>query len=219
MSFSGFTKTRFALCEGNDDKGVLEALISARGLPDFQICHSAECNPQGTGGKHGFLGAIKGMEALSGFRNLRALLIVTDNDTLQTSFAEAQRALTDNGHTAPANPAAVGSLLGKPVAVLMIPSHNAVGDLETLCLPAIYAKWPAAQGCVTDFLNCTGANAWVKRSSVSKARARSAAVGFYEPDPYKGIGYLFKNETFSVHHPCFDGVAAFFRNFDAMCHI
>lgn len=219
MSFSEFTKTRFALCEGNDDKEVLEALISARGLPDFQICHSAECNPQGTGGRPGFFGAIKGMEALSGFRNLRALLIVTDNDRLETSFAEVQRALADNGHTAPANPAAVGSVVDKPVAVLMIPSHNAVGDLETLCLPAIYAKWPAAPGCVADFLNCTGANAWTKRSSVSKARARAAAVGFYEPDPFKGIGHLFKNGTFSALNPCFDAVASFLQNFDAMCHI
>src|SRR5229473_5699364 len=104
MSFSGFTKARFMLCEGDDDKGVLEAIISARGLPEFQICHSAECNAEATGGKTGFVKAIKGMEALSGFRSLRALLIVTDNDTLQTSFAEAQRAFTDNGHTAPANP-------------------------------------------------------------------------------------------------------------------
>jgi len=219
MSFSGFTKARFMLCEGDDDKGVLEAIISARGLPEFQICHSAECNAEATGGKTGFVKAIKGMEALSGFRSLRALLIVTDNDTLQTSFAEAQRAFTDNGHTAPANPTSVGDMLQKPVSILMIPDHGTVGDLETLCLPAIHAKWPDAQGCVTAFLQCSGANAWTKRASLSKARARAAAVGFYEPDPYKGIGHLFRNGTLSALDHCFDGVANFLQNFDAMCGI
>ena len=164
------------LCEGDDDKGVLETLVSARHLPEFQICHSAECNGGGPGGKTGFVKAIKGMEALSGFRDLRALLVVTDNDTLQASFADAQRAFSDNGHTAPANPTAVGDMFGKPVAILMIPDDTVVGDLETLCLPAIHAQWPNAQQCVTAFLQCSGANAWTKRSSISKARARSAAV-------------------------------------------
>jgi hypothetical protein len=219
MSFSGFTKPRFILCEGDDDKGVLEALVSAHNLPEFQICHSAECNPKQVGGKTGFSGAIKGMEALSGFRDLRAMLIVTDNDVLQTSFADAQRAFTENGHTAPAVPTAVGNMLGKPVAILMIPGHTVTGDLETLCLPAIHAKWPAAQACVNAFLNCTGANNWTKPASLSKARARSAAVGFYEPDPYKGIGHLFRNGTLSPLNNCFNDLVTFLRNFDAMCGI
>jgi hypothetical protein len=219
MSFSGFKKSRFILCEGDDDKGVFESLITARNLPDFQVCHSAECNGGGPGGKTGFAKSIKGMEALSGFGDLRALLIVADNDTLQTSFTDTQRAFTDNGHTAPANPNVVGDMLGKPVAIRMIPTDAVVGDLETLCLPAIHAKWPLAQGCVTTFLQCTGANAWNKQSSISKARARAAAVGFYEPDPFKGIGHLFRNGTLSPLDPCFDNLVTFLQNFDAMCGI
>jgi len=207
------------LCEGDDDKGVLEALINVRHLPEFQICHSAECNPEKTGGKTGFSGAMRGMEALSGFRDLRALLIVTDNDALGTSFAETQRAFTNNGHTAPANPSAVGNMLGKPVAILMIPRHDTIGDLETLCLPAVHHRWPNAQQCVDSFLQCSGANAWSRRASISKARIRSAAVGFYESDPYKGIGHLFRNGTLSTLHTCFDSIAQFLQNFDAMCGI
>jgi len=207
------------LCEGDDDKGVYESLIVARNLPDFQICHSAECNGGGPGGKVGFAKAIKGMEALSGFRDLRALLIVTDTDALQTSFEDAQRALVDNGHTAPANPNVAGDMLGKPVAIRMIPTDAAIGNLEALCLPAIHEKWPTAPQCVNAFLHCTGADTWTKQSSISKARARAAAVGFYEPDPYKGIGHLFRNGTFSPLHACFDNLAAFLRNFDAMCGI
>lgn len=217
MGFSGFTKTRFMLCEGDDDKGVFEALIGARNLPEFQICHSAECG--GAGGRSGFAASIKGMEALSGFEAVRALLIVTDNDVLGTSFAEAQLALSDNGHTPPVVPTALGRMVGKPVAILMIPDHNLVGDLETLCLPAIHARWPTAQGCVDAFLECTGANTWVRRSKISKARARAAAVGFNEDDPYKGIGHLFRNGTLSPLNHCFDHIADFLSNFDGMCGI
>src|SRR5215475_6218499 len=124
MSFSGFKKSRFILCEGDDDKGVLESLITVRDLPDFQVCHAAECNGGGPGGKTGFVKAIKGMEALSGFADLRALLIVADNDTLVTSFEDTQNAFADNGHTPPANPNAVGNMQGKPVAIRMIPTAN-----------------------------------------------------------------------------------------------
>lgn len=219
MGLIAFTKPRFMLCEGDDDKGFFETLIRERKLPDFQICHSAECNKEGTGGKTGFPKALKGMEVLSGFRDLRAMLIVADNDELNITFSETQDALTDNGHTAPANPHAIGNMLGKPVAIFMLPDERTVGDLETLCLPAIHAKWPAAQNCVTAFMQCSGASNWKRRASISKARARAAAVGFYEPDPYKGIGHLFRNSTLSPLDPCFDGVAAFLQDFDKMCGI
>lgn len=217
MSLSGFSKPRFLLCEGDDDKGFFEALIRERHLPEFQVCHSAECG--GVGGKTGFFKALQGMEVLSGFRDLRALLVVADNDVIGTTFTEAQKAITDNGYVAPPSPAGIGNMAGKPIAILMVPRSDTVGDLETLCLPAIHQCWPHAQQCVDAFLQCTGANAWAKRASISKARARSAAVGFYEPDPYKGIGHLFRNGTLSVHHSCFDEIAAFFQNFDVMCGI
>lgn len=212
---ASFNKRRFLLCEGDDDKGFLEALIDGRNLPDFQICHTAEwC---GSGGRTGFKKSLEGIEVLSGFRDLQAVLLVADNDVVGATFTELQRAITDNGHAAPQDPTAVGKIVGKPIAVRMIPRHDLAGDLESLCLPAIHACWPQSQQCVNEFLQCSRANLWTKRSSVSKARARAAAVGFYEPDPYKGIGHLFRNETLSVHHPCFDEIADFLKGFDAMC--
>jgi hypothetical protein len=101
----------------------------------------------------------------------------------------------------------------------MIPREDTAGDLEKLCLPAIHATWPLAQQCVTSFLQCTGASTWKKSASVNKSQARAAAVGFYEPDPYKGIGHLFRNGTLPADHTCFDEIAVFLQNFDAMCGI
>lgn len=215
MGFSEFTKPRFMLCEGDDDKGVLESIIGARCLPDFQICHAAECNPEHTGGRSGFVKALRGIEPLSGFSDLRALLLVTDNDSLESSFAEAQKALTDRGYTPPASPDGIGHVAGKPVAILMIPRADMEGNLELLALPAIHEVWPEANGCVESFLQCTGANMWSKKGSLHKARARSAILGYNESDPYKGIGHLFRNGTLSAKHRCFNEISDFLRTFDA----
>lgn len=221
MAFK-FTKSRFLLCEGDDDKGFFETLIAQRNLPDFQVCHPAEIC--GTGGKTAFTPSLKGMETISGWAALEALLVVGDNDEA-TSFSDIQKCFTDNGHTAPLNSQTVGNMFGKPVAILMIPKATIVGDLETLCLPAIHERWPRAKRCVPFFLRCTGAvtlfgaDKWPKRSSVSKARVRAATVGFNADDPYKGMGHLFRNGTLSVHNRCFDELVTFFQTFDAMCGI
>jgi len=45
------------------------------------------------------------------------------------------------------------------------------------------------------------------------------SVGFNEDDPYKGLHHLFRNGTLSASNPCFDGLVAFLRNFDAMVGI
>lgn len=215
-----FIKTRFILSEGDDDKGFLERIIKERNLPEFQVCQAADFNSERVGGKPGFVKALAGIEPLPGFSTiLKAILIVTDNDRLESSFMDTQQALTRNGYTPPPSPREVGRIVDKPVAILMIPSDDTQGDFESLCLPAIFDKWPNAERCVTDFMNCTGANGWAKQASVNKARARAAAVGFNEDDPYKGIGHLFRNRTFSTPHPCFNRIADFLRNFDTMVGI
>jgi hypothetical protein len=225
MAFD-FTKPRFILCEGPDDKQFLETLVTTRpGLPEFQICHAAECNANRQGGRSGFRQSLDGgIRLLSGFAGLRAILIVSDNDATN-SFAEVQYELTVAGHTPPPTANALGLVFGKPVAVLMVPSVNTLGDLESLALPAIYQAWPKAKICVPLFLRCTGALKcfgganWPKRSSVNKARARAAAVGFNKDDPYKGIGRLFQSGTLSTSHSCFDGLTEFLARFDAFCGI
>ena len=214
-----FNKSRFLICEGDDDKGFLETLIRERGLPDFQVCHSAECNGGVAGGKSGFQHFFDGLSAaITGFSAVKAILIVTDNDTAG-SFKAICDILTNSHHKAPSGPSGVGSIHKKPVAILMVPRYGTIGDLEFLCLPAIHKKWPKASGCVESFLKCTGADKWSKRSSINKASARAATVGFNEEDPFMGIGNLFKHGILSTKNTCFDEVAKFLNDFDRMCGI
>lgn len=214
-----FTKQRFMLCEGNDDVEFFEVLIAKHNLPDFQICPVSDVSPDNSGGKDAYKKSLKGFPPIDGWRELKSLLLVVDNDDLSSTFTDAQTWFTNNGYTPPPDPTNIGNIDGKPVAVLLVPRYDICGDLEMLVLPSIYEKWGRAKDCVEAFLSCSGAALWDKKSSVNKARARSATVGFNKDDPYKGIGKLFKNGTLSAMNPCFDEVVRFLENFDRMCGI
>jgi hypothetical protein len=218
-----FTKSRFMICEGEDDKAFLETLIQSRGLPEFQICRADECNSKGVdgkgvGGRSGFKHSLSGFKPIVGYGAVRAILLVSDNDT-KDSFSEVQEAFTECGHTAPSTPQAVGTIDGRPSAVLMIPSATTFGDLELLCLPEIHRVWPGAKTCVDAFMACTGGDKWKKQSSINKTRARAAILGFHEEEPYRGIGHLFRKGLLDPSNTCFDAVADFLRNFDTFVGI
>ncbi len=214
-----FSEERFILCEGDDDKYFLQALIKQRGLPSFQIRHTGECNEKGTGGTGGFLHALNGIQAISGFDQVKGILLVTDNDRIPSSFKSMQRIFRRLSLPKPNNPTDVLTICGKPGALLLIPHHNTPGDLETLCWPAIVEKWPNANVCVPQFLQCTGADKWTKPASINKAKLRSAIVGNHEKDPYNTLGLLFKKGVLSTAHNCFDDVAQFLSDFDRMLGI
>jgi hypothetical protein len=208
-----FTEDRFILCEGDDDKYFLEALLSERSLPRFQVRHTGECSDKG-GGVSGFAHALNGVEAIVGFDRVRAILLVTDNDNIPKSFNGMKRIIKALKQTPPKNANERFVIGGKPGALLMIPDNNTAGDLETLCWPAIVTKWPNAPTCVSQFLKCTGADLWTKRSNLNKARLRSAIVGNNVADPYNTLGLLFKRGILSTKHSCFDAVAKFLADFD-----
>jgi hypothetical protein len=205
-----------------DDKQFLTTLIRDNHLPEFQICHAAEFNGWGederpTGGKSGIPKSLNRIDVLAGFDRLKAVLIVTDNDD-----AKAWRGLRKSLNricTLPENSAEVGQIYGKPVAVYLIPSPNEYGDLETFCLPEVHRIWPRAAECVNEFLTNTRANEWTKQASKNKATLRAATVGFYEPDPYKGLGHLFENGYFSTKNTRFAPLVEFLRNFDGLVGI
>ena len=222
MDAPQFSNDRFLICEGIDDKQFLTALVKKRRLPEFQICHAAEFNGWGEGeqpigGKSGIPKSLYRIDVLSGFDSLKALLIVTDNDH-QKSWKELRKSLKGIC-TLPETPVEIGLIYGKPLAIFLIPSAAEYGDLETYCLPEVHRKWPRAESCVNTFLDCTGASMWEKKASKNKAKFRAATVGFYQPDPFKGLGYRLGNEALSADNPRFDELAQFLKDFDSLVGI
>ena len=75
-----FEEDRFILCEGRHDKHFLQALLKEQDLPSFQVRHAAECNDEDQGGVDGFGLTLATLVAMTGFKNLKGIAIVTDND-------------------------------------------------------------------------------------------------------------------------------------------
>jgi len=49
--------------------------------------------------------------------------------------------------------------------------------------------------------------------------SRATIVGFYEADPYKGLGHLFRLGVLSVAHPKLKPLVESFRNIDKLLEI
>jgi hypothetical protein len=214
---------RIILCEGRRDKLFLEVLIQEHALPGFQVKHAAECNktrenPTGTGGVDGFGRALQSLVAMTGFRHLKGIVIVTDNDK-ESSIKElgqkirkcAKAGKYEYRSTKTANLIVVANT---PVLIVPIPDDTC-GNLETLCLPVLYDYWPRAEECVQRFLECTGATKWTKQHQLDKARVRSIISAHYEKEPDMGLGELFKKSNLlSTRHDCFLQLIKTLSDFD-----
>ena len=164
-------------------------------------------------GIDGFAPAVEGFPIIKGFRSLKGIAILIDNDgpdRIKTLRRQLKRcgfvqATSNYG----------GHIEGQPVAIVPLPSKNEYGDLEKVCLPALYTIWPGAEECVEEFLESTGALEWKKQHQLWKAKVRCAISGHFEKDPYRGVGFLLKNKKFTqmAKHPCFDRLVYFLQNF------
>ena len=187
---------RFVLCEGDDDKGLLETIAALPSMPRIQIRHSSECNEKRAGGRSGFEHAIKEFPIISNFKRVKGFVIVTDNDN-PNSFKETCQKL--HGCEVPGSRDSIGKLDGRPLRVVLLPDGE-YGDLERLCLDVLIGKWPRSKETVEEFLKKTGADSWPSQANRNKAYSRATIVGYNEADPYKGLGHLFRSGDLDVHH-------------------
>jgi len=210
-----FDQERFLLCEGEHDKLFLESLIKFRELPAFQIRTASESNADQIGGWTGFGPSIEGFSPIPGFDNLKGIAIVTDNDTPRT-LANLIKKLKKHCYKPTESDRRIGTLAdtGKPVIIILIPDENECGNLEDLCLPALYSKWEKSEEKVERYLSSTGALAWKKQHQLSKAKVRSIISGYYETDPHKGFHHLFQKRILPVDHECFNNLSTTLSRFD-----
>jgi hypothetical protein len=215
-----FKEKRIVLCEGKHDKYFLESLFKERLLAGFQVRHAAECNKDEIGGVEGFAPALESLVAMTGFRDLKGIAIVTDNDDknalrrIKGKFRKNFKKDESYAYTT-AQSDYIVSLRGKPVLIVLIPDNDNYGNLETLCLPVLYHQWSTAEKCVQCFLECTGATEWTNKNQIAKAKVRSIISGHYKKEPCIGLGELFqKTNMLSARHKCFDQLANTLSRFD-----
>jgi hypothetical protein len=166
---------RFVLCEGDDDKGLLDSIASLPGMPNLQVRYASECNEKHTGGRSGFEHSIREFPIVTNFRRVKGFVFVTDNDN-ENAFKDTCENLSKNGYKAPSARDGIGELDGRPAKILLLPD-SVYGDLEKLCLDVLISKWPRSKACVEAFLNVQArTNGVIRRARIKLCLAQPLSV-------------------------------------------
>jgi hypothetical protein len=203
-----FTTEGLILCEGVEDAAVIRQLIKSRVLGISVDIRANADWPSNGGGDGGFAAAISAAEANHGFRNIKKILLVADNDhdpaeKFKNIQQQIDKAYTDPGLSKqwpkPSQPAKFTG--GKPaVAVWMWPSAGQHGCLETVLWPAIQQKYPQATPCVDAAMACSGSANW----SLSK-RHKAAVRCFFslacEKNPGATLAAIFQDVATAAFVP------------------
>jgi len=150
---------------------------------------------------------------------VKSVLIVSDNDNAPPeSFAKIQNQLRDAGYGVPDDELVfVTSPNDAPsVAIMMLPLEQQPGNLETVCLPAIEAKWNTLIEPLNQFTTAAPANGW-SVGQKAKMRVQCLLAATCEPNPYVTLGGIYSEHN-SYHPPldnsAFDAIAAFLAAWD-----
>ena len=190
------------LVEGKDDERFIwQFIASSFHESDFQIVVGE--------GKSGIPGTLAAKVKESGFYDtVKAVGIVRDADTdPAAAFQSCCGAFARAGLDVPELPGVFTT--GVPrTGALILPSADARGELETLCLQAIEAA-PGAKknmACVDGYVTCLeSAGLSIKRREKTRLYTFLAA----KPEPSLKLGEAFQAGYIPLNAAAFDGVRAF----------
>lgn len=213
------------MCEGLSDEAFFRALIAARPLPEFAIHHTGESNAEGAGGISRFGDLLKAIPSWNGFYELTDIILVADNDlTPQENFDNLCDQISSvdpygvppQQYPVPSRP--LETVAGSPnITVLMVPSEDEPGILETLCLTAAVAAAPDITACTDRFANCTSADKWGNPNNLTKMKLRSLLTSQNESNPLVGLGLVWHQNPglIPLNHEVFDPIVSFLQRFRA----
>jgi len=219
-------RRRVLLCEGQADGAVFECLILDRRLPPFHVTwpRKEEDIPTTTYGKGGFRSFLQGMPAATSYRDTTALLVVGDADNNpDKSFRELRGQIpAEDGYGVPDHPReATRGSNGIAVAVLMVPWDDEPGCIESVCLQAMYDRWPEERACLETFSDCMRTNGWQNICHRDKMRLRALFCSICEDDPYWGLAQAWNTRNRArnlvpLNHNAFNRIAELLRDFGAV---
>ncbi len=161
MTFQ-ITRSRLLVVEGVDEKLFFESLIGHMKLRDIQVLP--------VGGKTNLRSNLKALTLSPGFGDVVSLAVVRDADKDPIgAFQSVHNALEAVGLPAPASP--LSPIGERPrVTVMILPTENASGALEDLCLQSV-TRDPAT-ACVEQYFQCLKKQGLPLPQNLSKARVQ-----------------------------------------------
>ncbi len=210
------------LCEGEGDKRFFDKLIEFRNIPkEFQVRFPDRAgDPTGGRSKFGKWLDIQRLGSEDFRKNVKSILIVSDNDRVPAdSFEEVRAALKEaKGFPVPNTEKVVAKAKDFPsIVVLMLPDGRP-GNLETLCLEAALHKWPTIRTPLDAFVVATPPNSW-HAGKQSKMRLQAVIAATCEDRPETGfVGHWREHNRYHVplDHAVFDGLEQFLKGFRAL---
>jgi hypothetical protein len=211
------SSSRVILCEGGGDKNFFESLIRERELPEFYVTHPRDKIDDG--GRRGFAQRLRGLRLQQGFDMVTGVIVVSDNDrNPNASFQEVRNLIHEAEYKAPNRPFVVAP--GSPsVVVMMIPSENENGQLETLCLRAIANAWPDKYVCAEKYAKCIGIDKWTNENKQERATLRALVSHLCQKDPNTSLSHLWhdgREVVIPLKSDHFTAIADFLSGFDAL---
>ena len=217
-----FDRPWLILCEGISDKRFFNHLIEAHDIGNgrYDVYFPRNENDQ-TGGRTK-VGAwlslmMKTSETFQ--ENVKAVLIISDNDDdPDLSFREIQASLrAAGGFGVPERERTVVQQPGYPAILIFMIPPGEPGNLETLCLPAAYSKWPFKEA-LDVYVRATPASDWgLGKQSKMRMQALLAAICKKQPDTtFTWHWQQPKEYRVPVSDPCFNDVVDFLNQFEAL---
>ncbi|MGA2481739.1 MAG: DUF3226 domain-containing protein [Candidatus Acidiferrales bacterium] len=155
----------------------------------------------------------------SGFAAVKGVLVVGDNDAdPAASFQHIQSQIqAAGGFGIPASPLEVARSQDKPpIVVMMLPWTSLPGNLETLCLDAMYAAHNHLKDCIDDYCTCTRTSDWdLAKQSKMRMRCLMSSICQSDPDVPLTGAWSHRETIVSLEHRAFDGVSDLLNRFDS----
>jgi hypothetical protein len=190
-------------CEGDGDSAFLSHLIETRSLGTFDV-RIAKGNQFGQ--------LLSGLQVLS---DLERVLIVTDSDNdTSATFERIQGEIAEAGLVAPTGPLELSA--GSPrVAVMLVPWHDEVGNLEVLCLRAMNDSHHEITACADAYVKCYSMiDTWpIGREAQLRIRIMLSSICTSDPNTSLRYAWSRPENCIDLTHACFDKVADAIRAF------
>ena len=208
---------KLLICEGREDFALVRAMITEGRAPIMDVRFMGD-NIGHSGGIDALKEYLIALRGLSGFRRVRSLGILVDNDdNPELAFEKVRHQILEVNNTED-----FGGIISLPklpfeksgeclisVLVILLPGNNEFGCLETLLCRAVNDLRTKEAECIEKLLECAGLvgrnNGW-SQSKLDKARIRIAIAILHKRNPALTLTRLWENrpDLVPVNHPAFD---------------
>jgi hypothetical protein len=202
------------IVEGDSDKSFFNHLITDRKINKFDVLVSSN---KGATGKDSFEPFLKALRSEPDFDLCPSIIICSDNDANPSDSLKmvAKAAANAGWETLTTVKSFTNRRENRPqLAILMLPTDNDVGDLETILYDVAIIDRSDTQKCIENFISCTNTNDRLPQH-MSKYKLRCLVASIVKSDPSLTFGNLWRAnrgvpENFvPLSHTKFDHIVEF----------